>query len=60
MEDIVALRQQISKQETELQKLEKRMRREPQVDVQMEMHKQVRQMRKQLAELKDQLREKGI
>ena len=60
MEDIVALRQKISKQETELQKLEKRMRREPQVDVQMEMHKQVRQMRKQLAELKDQLREKGI
>lgn len=60
MEDIVALRQKISKQETELQKLEKRMRREPQVDIQMEMHKQVRQMRKQLAELKDQLREKGI
>lgn len=60
MEDIVALRQKISKQETELQKLEKRMRREPQVDVQMEMHKQVRRMRKQLAELKDQLREKGI
>lgn len=60
MEDIVALRQKISKQETELQKLEKRMRREPQVDVQMEMHKQVRQMRKQLAELKEQLREMGI
>ena len=55
MEDIVVLRQKISKQETELQKLEKRMRREPQVDVQMEMHKQVRQMRKQLAELKEQL-----
>ena len=54
MEEIVALRQQIAKQEAELQKLEKRMRREPQVDVQMEMHKQVRQMRKQLAELKEQ------
>jgi hypothetical protein len=36
------------------------MRREPQVDIQMEMHKQVRQMRKQLAELKEQLREMGI
>lgn len=60
MEDIVALRQQIAKQETELQKLEKRMRREPQVDVQMEMHKQVRQMRKHLAELKEQLNGLGV
>jgi hypothetical protein len=60
MEDIVALRQKISKQETELQKLEKRMRREPQVDVQMEMHKHVRQMRKQLAELKEQLNGLGV
>jgi hypothetical protein len=55
MEEIVALRQQIAKQESELQKLEKRMRREPQVDVQMQLHKQVRQMQKQLAELKEQL-----
>ncbi len=55
MEEIVALRQQIAKQEVELKKLEKRMRREPQVDGQMEMHKQVRQMRKQLAEVKEQL-----
>lgn len=60
MEEIVALRQQIAKQEAELQKLEKRMRCEPQVDVQMEMHKQVRQMRKQLAELKEQLKELGV
>ena len=60
MEDIVALRQQIAKQQEELTKLEKRMRREPQVDVQMEMHKQVRQMRKQLAELKEQLSKLGI
>ena len=60
MEEIVALRQQIAKQEAELQKLEKRMRREPQVDVQMEMHKQVRQMRKQLAELKEQLKEMSL
>ena len=55
MEEIVALRQQIAKKEAELQKLEKRMRREPQVDVQMEMHKKVRQMRKQLAELKQKM-----
>ena len=55
MEEIVALRQQIAKQETELQKLEKRMRREPQVDIQMELHKQVRQKRKELKEMKDKL-----
>ena len=55
MEEIVALRQQIAKQEAELQKLEKRMRREPQVDVQMEMHKQVRQKRKELESLKEEM-----
>ena len=55
MEEIVALRQQIAKQETELQKLEKRMRREPQVDVQMEMHKQVKAKRLELQQLKQQL-----
>ena len=69
MEEIVALRQQIAKQEAELQKLEKRMRREPQVDIQMQLHKQVRQMqlhkqvrqmRKQLAELKEQLKEMSV
>jgi hypothetical protein len=60
MEDIVVLRQQIAKQEAELEKLEKRMRREPQVDVQMEMHKQVRQMRKQLAELKHKMEELSV
>ena len=60
MEEIVALRQQIAKQEAELQKLEKRMRREPQVDVQMEMHKKVRQMRKQLAILKTKMEELSI
>ena len=60
MEEIVALRQQIAKQEAELTKLEKRMRREPQVDIQMELHKQVRQMRKQLAELKEQLNGLGV
>lgn len=57
MEEIVALRQQIAKQEAELQKLEKRMRREPQVDVQMEMHKQVRHMRKELDKMKEKLKE---
>ena len=55
LEDIVDLRQQISKQEAELEKLEKRMRREPQMSVQMELHKQVRQLRRQLAEMKETL-----
>jgi hypothetical protein len=55
MEEIVALRQQIAKQEADLQKLEKRMRREPQVDVQMEMHKQVKAKRLELQQLKQQL-----
>ena len=55
MEEIVALRQQIAKQDAELQKLEKRMRREPQVDIQMELHKQVRQKRKELDSLKESM-----
>ena len=55
MEEIVILRQQISKQEAELQKLEKRMRREPQMDIQMRLHQQVRQKRQQLAELKQKM-----
>ena len=52
MEEIVALRQQIAKQEAELPKLEKRMRREPQVDIQMQLHQQVRQKRLELETLK--------
>lgn len=60
MEEIVTLRQQIAKQEAELQKLEKRMRREPQVNVQMEMHKKTRQMRRQLAELKQKIEELSV
>ena len=57
MEDIVALRQQIAKQGADLQKLEKRMRREPQVDVQMEMHRQVRAKRREIESLKEKLKE---
>lgn len=55
MEEIVALRQQIAKQEADLQKLEKRMRREPQVDIQMQMHQQVKAKRLELQQLKQQL-----
>lgn len=52
MEEIVALRQQIAKQEAELQKLVKRMNREPQVDVQMELHQRVKAKRMELESLK--------
>lgn len=55
LKEIVTLRQQITKQEAELQKLEKRMRREPQVDIQIQLHQQVRQKRKQLEELKGKI-----
>ena len=60
MEEIVALKQRIAKAQKELKALEKRMRREPQMNIQMELHKQVRQMRKQLAELKEQIKEFGV
>ena len=60
MEEIVALKQRIAKAQKELETLEKRMRREPQMNIQMELHKQVRQMRRQLAELKEHLKEFGV
>ena len=36
------------------------MRRESQVNLQVEMHKQVRQKRKELGELKEQLKELSV
>lgn len=57
MEEIVALRQQIAKQQDELQKLEKRMRREPQVDIQMQLHQQVKAKRKEVDNLRKKLEE---
>ena len=60
MEEIVALQQRIAKAQKELEALEKRMLREPQVNIQMELHKQVRRMRRQLAELKEHLKEFGV
>ena len=60
MDKIVALKQQIAKAQKELEALEKRMRREPQVNLQMEMHAQARNKRKELGELKEQLKEFGV
>ena len=58
--DIVTLKGIIAKAQKELEILEKRMRREPQVNLQMEMHTQVRKKRNELGELKEQLKEFGV
>lgn len=60
LEDIVALRKLIAIIEAELKTLEKRMRKEPQLDRQLAMNKQVRQKRKQLAELKQKMEELSV
>lgn len=57
MADIVALRKQIATAEAELQILEKRMRKEPQLDRQLAMNKQVKAMRKELDNFKKKLEE---
>ena len=57
MEDIVILQQQIAKAEKELQTIEKRMRKEPQLDRQLAMNKQVKAKRKELDNLKKKLEE---
>lgn len=55
MADIVALKKQIAAVEAELKSLEKRMRKEPQLDRQMQMNKQVKAKRKELDSLKMKL-----
>ncbi len=55
MAEIVALKQVISKAETELLTLQKKMRIEPQLDVQIQMNNQVKAKRKELKELKKKL-----
>lgn len=55
MAEIVTLKQVIAKMEVELLALQKKMRREPQLDVQMKMNKQVKAKRKELTDLKEQL-----
>jgi len=57
MEEIVALQQQIAKAQKELETLEKRMRREPQVNLQMELHAQARKKRKEIERMKLELNE---
>ncbi|MCR5043638.1 MAG: DUF4391 domain-containing protein [Bacteroidaceae bacterium] len=57
MADIVALRKQIATTEAELKGLEKRMHKEPQLDRQLAMNKQVKAKRMALDELKLKLHE---
>lgn len=55
MADIVALKKQMAAAEAELKSLEKRMRKEPQLDRQMQMNKQVKAKRRELESLKMKL-----
>lgn len=55
MADIVALKKQIATAEAELKALQKRMRKEPQLDRQIQMNKQVKAKRKELDSLKNKL-----
>ena len=53
--EIVELKKRIATMKSELQSLEKRMRKEPQYDVQVRMNKQVKAKRQELEQLKSQL-----
>jgi uncharacterized coiled-coil protein SlyX len=59
-DNLVALRKQITKTEAELQSLQKKMRKEPQLDKQLMMNKQVKAKRKDLERLQQQLKEFGV
>lgn len=56
MQEIVLLKQQIAKAETELQALQKKMRREPQFDRQMQMNKEVKAKRAEIEGMKSNLK----
>ena len=58
--EIVELKKRIATAETELQVLEKKMRREPQYDVQVKMNQQVKKKRQELAAMKKKMDELGV
>jgi len=58
--EIVELKKRIAAMESELQSLEKRMRKEPQYDVQVKMNKQVKAKRQELAGLKQKMEELSV
>ena len=55
LSEIVKLKKEIAKAETELQALQKKMRKEPQLDRQMLMNKEVKAKRAILEEIKNKL-----
>lgn len=55
MGEIVKLKQAIAKAESDLQTLQKKMRREPQLDIQIKMNNEIKAKRKALEALKQQL-----
>ena len=57
MANIVKLKKEIAAAEADLQALEKKMRKEPQLDIQMQMNKKVKSKRKVLDNLKKKLEE---
>jgi hypothetical protein len=58
--EIVEQKKRIATMEAELQALEKRMRKEPQYDVQVKMNKQVKAKRQELALLKQKMEELSV
>lgn len=60
MADIVALKKQIAAAEADLQSLEKRMRKEPQLDKQLAMNKRIKEKRHVLLELKQKMEGLGL
>lgn len=60
MAEIVALKKQIATAETELLSLEKRMRKEPQLDRQIQINRLVKNKRKEIAELKEKLKSLSV
>lgn len=57
LSEIVQLKKEIAKAESELQTLQKKMRKEPQLDRQMQINKEVKAKRQDLQELKERLNE---
>lgn len=60
MGEIVELKKQIVALESELQRLEKKMRREPQLDVQIQINRLVKAKRLEIAELRERMEGLGV
>ena len=60
LEEIVTLKAQITKAESELESLQKKMRKEPQLDRQLAMNKLVKAKRQELSELKQKMEGLGV